>query len=121
MLLPRTPLFAAYNADFARAFWQSAQLDAQAAAHHHFCLGLIGATVLPWAISMGFVVAIPFARRERWAWLSTAWAVAAWVVAEVALCLWFGVWAELLFIAVAGTGVGVPLLLTRRFFGAPAR
>jgi hypothetical protein len=109
-----SPLLRAYNANVAAAF--GVTLDGNALAQHQWALGVTGAGTMGWAVTLAFVVAIPFARRESWAWWCIAASVALWIGVDVALSLYWGVVAEVLFASAAGVGFAMPLALTRRHF-----
>jgi hypothetical protein len=113
-------LMSAYNANVVAAFGLPA-LAGGALAQHQWALGVTGAGTMGWAVTLAFVVAIPFARREAWAWWCITSSVALWIAVDVALSLYWGVTAEVLFASGAGVGFAVPLALTRGHFGRGAR
>lgn len=110
-----SPLMSAYNANVASAFDVHA-FEGAALAQHQWALGVTGAGTMGWAVTLAFVVAVPFARREAWAWWCVAASVALWIAVDVALSLYWGVMAEVLFAASAGVGFALPLALSRRHF-----
>ncbi len=111
VLLPRTALFTAYNATYARAFWGQEVLSGPALEQHAFTMGVSGVGVCGWAVTLWFVVRGPFRARQRWAFSAVAYAVALWAGLDVVLAVVAGVWGEAWFAAAAGVGFGVPLLL----------
>jgi hypothetical protein len=112
---PSAPFMAAYNADYARVFYGAPMADATMR-HHGFLLGVVGAGVLGWAVTLQFVVMGPWRRREPWAWWAVTTAVLTWVVVDLAVSLVHGVRAEALFAAVASVGLLGPCIGARRWF-----
>lgn len=117
---PLGPLMTAYNQDYVRVFWSGGPMPAPATAHHGFLMGVTAAGVIGWAITLLFVVAHPWQRRERWAWQAIAVSVAAWAGIDIAVSLFHGVVAEALFAGAAGVGLLLPVLLARPHFATPA-
>jgi hypothetical protein len=116
ILQPATSLYAEYNATYARAFWGQATLPPEALRQHQFTMGVVGAGVIGWIVSLAWILAVPFRRRERWAFWSCVSAIGIWVLLDVAICLWFAVWGDLVFVSAAAAGFAVPLVLSARFF-----
>lgn len=110
------PFMKAYNANIAAAFGVALESGGGAMAQHQWALGVTGAGTIGWAITLMFVVGGPFARAERWAWNAIAVSGATWVAVDVALSLYWGVLAEVLFASSAGIGFAVPLVLSRHHF-----
>lgn len=110
-----SPLMSAYNDNVAAAFG-ARTLEGAALAQHQWALGVTGAGTMGWAVTLAFVVAVPFARREAWAWWCIAVSVALWIAVDVALSLYWGVMAEALFATAAGVGFAIPLAISRRHF-----
>jgi hypothetical protein len=63
-----TPLFARYNQTASDAFYEGRVLAAASLAHHQWLMSVSGAGTIGWAVTLMFVIAIPFERKELWAW-----------------------------------------------------
>lgn len=111
-----SPLFRSYDASVARAFYASEELPAVVLAHHHWLLGVIGASIVGWGIAFVALVAGPFRRRERWAWNTLALSVAVWGSLDAGVSVVHGVTGEVAFVATVMACIAVPLALTRRAF-----
>ncbi len=98
------------------AFWP-AHADAVGDDFQAWIYGVLGATLAGWGVTIVFLVAGPFERREPWAWLSLALGIGLWFVVDTAISLSSGVYfnafavnVPLLILA------GAPLIATRREF-----
>lgn len=121
-VFPDAPFLAPWNGAVARAFYAGAEPEG-AAAFRAFVLGPLGATIAGSYLLQAFVAAVPFARRERWAWWATAGALALWFVVDSSLSLWHGAAFNVALINLAPLVAFVPPLVTTRraFFGAPSQ
>ena len=109
----------ACNATWARAFYGQDTLPPLAMQQHRFSMGVSGAGVLGWTVTLMFIVLGPYRRRENWAWTCVAVSVAVWAVCDLVLSLVHGVAGEVVFAACAGFGILLPVLLARREFSIP--
>lgn len=112
-----TALFSHYNQSTADAFYGGHPLEGAALAHHQWLLGVTGAGTIGWAVTLLFLVAIPFARKELWAWWCFVVSVALWVVVDAAASIYWGVGGEVVFVVAGGLALLTPALVARRFFG----
>ena len=120
-LAPDAPLLAPWNAAVARTFYGGAE-PGGAAAFRAFVMGPLGATIAGSYLLQAFVAAVPFARRERWAWWATAGALALWFTVDSSLSLAHGAAFNVVLINLAPLAVFIPpLVATRRAFGRPAQ
>lgn len=108
--LPFAPIFAARNAAIADAYlggeWTAAE-----SALHAFSSGPLGGTIAGFFAIQAIVVAVPLARRERWAWWAIASGNGLWFVVDSAVCIYHGAWFNVLQINLLSLGaVGLPLL-----------
>lgn len=67
---------------------------------------MVSSATAGWGVTLCFIVANAFRRREPWAW---------WALLEGAACLASGVTVKLYVLATAGVGFAIPLLLSRRY------
>lgn len=116
VLAAGTPLFLHYNQSAADAFWGGRALSDAALAHHQWALGLSGAGTMGWALTLGFVAAVPFQRKEPWAWWCMFSSVLLWVAVDVGASLYWGVGAEVIFVGCAGAAMLLPLAMARPHF-----
>jgi hypothetical protein len=118
-----SPLLAWHAAGVGQGLWGRPEYTVEVAAYRDFIMGVLGATMAGSALVMAWVVAIPFARRERWAWACLATALLAWAPVDTALSLHHGVTINALFNVTPVVLMAAPLLATRRAFfpRSPAR
>ncbi|WP_412062044.1 hypothetical protein [Rubrivirga sp. IMCC45206] len=86
---PDAPFLAMWTAAVADHFYGGAE-PAQAAAFRRFVMGPLGGTIAGSYVLAALVAAIPFARRERWAWWALAGSLALWVVVDSTVSLAHG-------------------------------
>jgi len=101
-------------------FWGSRPVPPQAAAFHGWTYAVMGAAMAGWGVFLAFVAAIPFRRRERWAWNCMVLGILFWFVPDTSFSLQAGV----VFNAAVNTAllalVALPLIFTRRDFPSAA-
>ena len=106
-------LFGAWNAGVAEVFGNGDALDPAAAELKSFLLGPLGGTILGSYVLCGFVAAIPFARRERWAWVAITASLLSWFVLDSTISVLHGAWFNVYLINVVTLlGQGLPLAMT---------
>lgn len=106
-------LFAMFDTPTFAAFFGA---DVPAAAHdyHRFLFALNGAVSVGWGLTLLFVVWVPLARGERWAWWAVATSTTVWFVLDTAVALSFGAYAYAVFNVAVFAAVDVALLATAR-------
>jgi len=83
----------------------------------HFFSAMLGGTILGYYVLATIVAAIPFRRRERWAWWTLTGGLLAWFVSDSAMSLMHGATFNVLMVNCPTLiAHGVPLALTARFF-----
>jgi len=116
---PFATVFATRNTAIAETFfaghWGPEQIH-----YHAFSAGPLGGTMAGFYVLQAFVVAIPFRRRERWAWHAIVWGTSLWFVVDSALSFWHGAAFNVYLVNIFPMVVfGVPLAATfGSFFGA---
>lgn len=110
---PGTPV-GAWDEGMLAPFWAGPPPD-EAWRYHRFASGLVGVSLVGWGIAYTLVAAIPFRRREPWAWWCFALGVTGWIASEAVLCASWGVTVELLFLGAAAVGFALPLALSWPF------
>ncbi|HYO55042.1 hypothetical protein [Archangium sp.] len=104
------------------ALWGSGTYPAEVRAYRMWIAAVLGSTMTAWAVALLWVVAVPFARRERWAWLCIATSVLVWAPVDTGLSLLHGVYVNALFNVLPIMMMAVPLAATwRQFFGRGGR
>jgi len=114
-------LFAPLHRHVDGVFWPDASMPAPAARFRHWGYGVLGSTIAGFGVVASFVVAVPFRRREVWAWWAVLLAILVWYVPDTALSAYHGVFVNVAFNTVVLAAIVVPTLATRKFFfGRPA-
>ncbi|WP_420456927.1 hypothetical protein [Rubrivirga sp.] len=88
-LFPDAPFLALWNGAVAETFYGGAE-PSDAAAFRAFVLGPLGATIAGSYALQAFIAAVPFARREPWAWWATLVGLVVWFVTDSALSIAHG-------------------------------
>ena len=118
-LAPDAPWLAFWN-EAAEARFYDGPEPAQAAAFRAFLMGPLGATMLGSYVLQAFIAAVPFARREPWAWWATLAGLLAWFGLDSALSLAHGAAFNVWMINLVPVAVfAPPLVATRRAFFGP--
>lgn len=122
-LFSDSPMFSLWNASFAQVFAEGAALAPEAARTKSFLLGPLGGTILGSYVLCGFVAAVPFARRERWAWWAISLSLASWFALDSTVSVRHGACFNVYLInLVTLVGQGIPLAMTApAFFGRSPR
>jgi hypothetical protein len=93
-----------------------AALSAGELTYQDWLMGVLGATMAGWLVMMGWLVAGPFRRGERWAWTAITLGMIVWFVLDTGTSLAHGV----VFNAISNLGFlfgfGIPLVATYRHF-----
>lgn len=83
----------------------------------HFFSGMLGGTILGFYVTAAFIAAIPFRRRERWAWWALVSGLVAWFVIDSAMSVSHdAVFNVLMVNCTTLVAHGVPLALTASYF-----
>lgn len=118
-LFPNAFFLAPWTTAVAEAFYSGSE-PAEGAAFRAFVLAPLGATIAGSYLLQAFVAAVPFARRERWAWWATLGALALWFVVDSSLSLVHGAAFNVWMINLVPLAVFVPpLVATRPAFFEP--
>lgn len=107
-------MFGWHREGTARALWSTSEFPAEVASFRDFIMGVLGATMASWAVALIFVVAVPFARHERWAWWCVVVSVCSWAPVDTGLSLAHGVRVNAMFNAMALVMLAIPLAATWR-------
>ena len=79
-------------------------------------LGVSGAVMIGWGLSMLYVVNNPFKRREQWAWRSIFYPVLAWYLIDSSISTYFGVGFNVMINSILFLQIVAPLLFLRSQF-----
>lgn len=113
-LLSWSPLFAVFDSLVYGVFWPGSAPDPAAKSFMLFAYGMLGATMAGWGITLAYIVANPFSRREPWARDAIALGLAVWFIVDTLMTAYteayFNMGVNVLLIVLAG----LPMLATRR-------
>src|SRR5690349_7676420 len=91
-ILNQTAVFSlVFNNRIDPLFWADGSPTAAARAFQQWIYGVLGATVAGWGITLTFIAAKPFARKESWSWHCLSLSVALWFMIDSAVSLAFGI------------------------------
>ena len=85
-----------------------------------FANGIIGAVIVGWMLAVVALARGPFLAGQRHAWNAIAWPLAGWYLVDTAFSVAHGVWGNVLLNTATALMFGIPLLASRRHFGARA-
>jgi hypothetical protein len=114
-----TPLFDIFRTQIDPVFWRSGELTAGTASFQQWIYGVLGATMAGWGVCIAFIAAIPFKRKEKWAWNCVALAVSLWFVIDTFLSWRFDAQFNVIFNVLIFLAAMLPLLLSRKYFLIP--
>jgi hypothetical protein len=115
-LLYSTPLFDIFRTQIDPAFWGVGELTGGTALFQQWIYGVLGATMAGWGVCIAFIAAVPFKRKEKWAWNCLATAVSLWFVVDTFLSGRFGVMFNVAFNVLIFLAALVPLAFSRKYF-----
>jgi hypothetical protein len=111
-----TPLFDIFRTQIDPVFWGAGELTSGTALFQQWIYGVLGATMAGWGVCIAFVAAVPFKRKEKWAWNCLALAVSLWFVVDTFLSWRFGALFNVAFNVLIFLAALVPLLFSRKYF-----
>jgi hypothetical protein len=114
-----TSLFDIFRTQIDPVFWGAGESTGGTALFQQWIYGVLGATMAGWGVCVAFIAAVPFKRREKWAWNCLALAVSLWFVIDTFLSWRFGALFNMVFNVLIFLAALVPLLLSRKFFLIP--
>jgi len=79
-----------------------------------FLMGPLGGTIAGSYLLQAFVVAVPFRRRERWAWHAVLWGMLLWFVVDSSVSAWHGAYFNIVMINLMPLIVFGPALYATR-------
>jgi len=119
-----TPLWSWHQDPMAAALWPGdgePAVPAVVAGYRRHAMGMLGPTLSAWAVALLVVVAIPFRRREPWAWWCLAVSLMAWFPFDTAISIVEGIWINVVFNLTGFAMIAIPLAGTYRHFRGAAR
>jgi hypothetical protein len=114
-----TPLFDIFRTQIDPVFWGAGELAGGTVPFQLWIYGVLGATMAGWGVCIAFIAAVPFKRKEKWAWDCLAIAVSLWFVIDTFLSWRFGAMFNVLFNMLIFFAALAPLLLSRKYFLIP--
>jgi hypothetical protein len=115
-----TPLFDIFRTQIDPVFWGAGELTGGTILFQQWIYGVLGATMAGWGVCIAFIAAVPFKRKEKWAWNCLALAVPLWFVVDTFLSWRFGALFNVIFNVLIFFAALVPLLFSRKYFLNPA-
>lgn len=109
-----TPLWSWHQEPMAESLWSQSQVPALVADYRRHAMGMLGPTIASWAVALFFVTAVPFRRREPWAWWCIAVSLMAWFPFDTAVSMLEGVWSNVAFNVAGFAMTAIPLAATYR-------
>ena len=117
-LAPYSGLFDFWIDAMNEAFF-SAGISTEANQLRGFLMGPLGGTIAGSYMLQTFVVAVPFKRREPWAWHAVLWPMLLWFVVDSAVSVAHGAWFNVYLVNIMPLILfGIPLAATRSAFKA---
>lgn len=114
-----TPLFDIFHTQIDPIFWAAGELTGGTSLFQQWIYGVLGATMAGWGVCIAFIAAVPFKRKEKWAWNCLALAVSLWFAIDTFLSWRFGALFNVVFNTLIFLAAMVPLLLSRKYFLIP--
>jgi hypothetical protein len=114
-----TPLFDVFRTQIDPVFWGAGELTGGTLLFQQWIYGVLGATMAGWGVCIAFIAAVPFKRKEKWAWNCLALAVSLWFVIDMFLSWRFGALFNVVFNVLVFLAAMVPLLFSRKYFPIP--
>lgn len=113
------PLFDIFRSQIDPVFWPAGELTRGTALFQQWIYGVLGATMAGWGVCIAFIAAVPFKRKEKWAWTCLALAVSLWFVIDTFLSWRFGALFNVIFNVLVFCVAMTPLLFSRKYFLIP--
>jgi hypothetical protein len=111
-----TPFFDIFRTQIDPVFWGTGELTGGTILFQQWIYGVLGATMAGWGVCIAFIAAVPFQRKEKWAWNCLAIAVSLWFVIDTFLSWRFGALFNVVFNVLIFLAALVPLLFSRKHF-----
>jgi hypothetical protein len=111
-----TPLFDIFRTQIDPVFWGAGELTGGTLPFQQWIYGVLGATMAGWGVCIACIAAVPFKRKEMWAWNCLAIAVSLWFVIDTFLSWRFGALFNVVFNVLIFVAALVPLLFSRKYF-----
>jgi hypothetical protein len=114
---PDSALFEIWINEVDRVFFEG-RISPQGRAMRGFLMGPLGGTIAGSYLMQIFIVAVPFKRRERWAWHALFWPMLLWFCVDSAVSVLHGAYFNIYLINLVPLVVfGVPLVATWSMLG----
>lgn len=112
------PFDLAFNDRIDPAFWPAGAVPSEARTFQQWAYGVLGSVLSGWAVFMAFLARHAFPLKQAWAWRCFVLGTGLWFAVDTALSLYFGVRFNALFNVLLLVALGIPLVSTRKHFGA---
>jgi len=115
-IAPHSGLFEIWISGVDRTFFEGA-IPRPAGEMRSFLMGPLGGTIAGSYLMQVFIVAVPFKRRERWAWHALLWPMLLWFCVDSTVSALHGAYFNIYLINLVPLLIfGVPLVATRSMF-----
>jgi predicted membrane protein len=104
------------NMKINRIFFSGSSPTVQVEILKKWMLGVCGAVMIGWGLSMLYVVNNSFKRREQWAWRCIFYPVLAWYLIDSGISAYFGVGFNVMINSILFLQIVAPLLFLRSQF-----
>ena len=112
-----SPLFGAYNAALAKAFWHTDKIPADVEPFRAFIWAPFGGTIACCYILLAYIAWYPFRQKQVWARNAIILAYTTWIVLDSAACIYYGVYLQLIMINTFSFVIkALPLIFTWKDF-----
>ncbi|MEM6964346.1 MAG: hypothetical protein AAF573_06245 [Bacteroidota bacterium] len=108
--------FGWYDTAFARSFWNSDQLPADAKKATQFILGPFGATSAGYFILQYFIAANAYAKKELWGFYAIICAFLFWLFLDTTMSIYHRAYFNIYFANIPSLIAMTPIFLTRKYF-----
>lgn len=110
-------LFQSYNEMLAKVFWQNSHFSPHADVFRTFIYGPLGGTIACCYILLAYIAQYSFKEKQKWARNAIIVAFSVWVVIDSAVCIYFGIYAQIYIINIfSATVKALPIIFTWKDF-----
>jgi len=105
-----------YDREFAKAFWGSETLPADAKTAFQFVLGPFGSTTAGYFILQYFIAKHAYANRQLWGYNAILTAFFTWFISDTLFSLYKGAYFNVMLANVPSLLAMLPIVFTKKFF-----
>ena len=110
-------IFSMHNAKNLELFFGGQALSPEMAHYKKWIFGVAGGTIAGFHVLAYFVAKYPFKQKEKWAYNALLYALLSWFIVDSGLSIYHGVYHNVYLVNIVTLfGIGLPLLMTKRYF-----